>query len=71
MKSILDYEVLEWSESQRCFHSYSIKDMLECNRKNIARGASIDYVPIAIAETYTDLQIIKDTEFKHLQKRHA
>ena len=71
MKNILDFEVLEWSETQKCFHVHTVKEMLRDNRRNASTGSRTDYIPVAIAETYEDLQIIKETQFQHLIDRHV
>ena len=46
-----DLVVIEWSVSQECFHSYSMKDMLKNNLRVCIDGLTTDYIPIGIFET--------------------
>ena len=50
------FRVVEWSQSQKCFHVESLLEMLQSNRR-VFRGESMtDYLPIGIFEKSADLE---------------
>jgi hypothetical protein len=46
--------VVEYSVEQNAFNVRTVNEMLEVNRKNLARRMSSDYAPIAFTATYDD-----------------
>ncbi len=42
--------VTEWSPSQKCFHVFSVREMIQHNQRAFLHGYGADFVPIAIHE---------------------
>lgn len=43
--------VVEFSLSQKCFHRYTVDEMLFQNQRNMMQRKQTDFLPIAIFET--------------------
>lgn len=43
-----DYIVVEFSLSQKCFHSHTVSSMLQHNIDNMAKRKQTDYMPIGV-----------------------
>jgi len=46
-----DMVAIEWSVSQGCFHSYSVRDMVKNNQDVSLKGSYTDYIPIGFFDT--------------------
>jgi hypothetical protein len=46
-----NYIVVEWSPSQKAFHSESVADMLRCNLRAYNKRSMTDYLPIGFFDT--------------------
>jgi hypothetical protein len=53
--------VVEYSVDQNAFNVRTVNEMLENNRKNLARHMSSDYVPIAFTATHKKAIALSDS----------
>ncbi len=49
-----NYQVVEYSVSQKCFHTHTLSDMLKVNIGSIIQNSPSDYIPIGMFETYEE-----------------
>lgn len=71
MGEVINYKsvVIEWSVSQGCFHSYSLRNMLDNNLGVCIRGFCTDYIPIGIFETEEESHEFMKDILPSLKKR--
>jgi len=59
--------VVEWSSQQKCFHVFTVRDMLEHNRQAFLRGqGGTDFVPIGFFSTDRDADPFLEKAHEHL-----
>ena len=49
-----NYQVVEYSVKQKCFHTHTLNDMLSANVGSIIHNKSSDYIPIGMFDTYEE-----------------
>jgi hypothetical protein len=60
--------VVQWSKTAKCFHTDTIKEMLEKNHCAYMENRASDYLVVAFANTYSEGQkIIAKLEEKRAQ----
>ena len=64
--------VTEWSPSQKCFHVFSVKDMIEHNQRAFLRGhGGTDFIPIGIFESDEKADVFLKDAHDHRRKMES
>ena len=62
-----NYQVVEYSIKQKCFHTHTLSDMITVNNRIISQNKSSDYLPIGMFDTYEEASKFIETMRPKLQ----
>ena len=54
---MLDKVVMEYSQSQQCFHVHTVEDMINASVRCIAAKGKTDYLPICIFKDWNEYEL--------------